>query len=111
MSSSAKITTGEIILTGERRGDHYEVHLSGRPVGLTCSALSALVAMLVARGGTGTGFVQLSPVAVHRLRRAFDCAGGEGTGKTLIETGCGEEYRLTVPRGLLASWLRVDPSF
>jgi hypothetical protein len=100
-----------LTLTGERHGDHYQIRLSGNDVGLTCSALVALVSMVIARAGPGTGFTPISRVTGRRLRQALDQAVGPGTGMTLIETGCGEEYRLTFAREHLDKHVAIHASF
>jgi hypothetical protein len=111
MNSSREARAFKIRLSGERQGDHYQVWIDARAVDMTASTLSAFVALLLARGREGTGFVALNRVAVHRLRQALDRALGQEAGQAIIETGCGEEYRLTVSREQLRGRLVIDPSF
>ena len=84
-----------IIFTGERRNSHFQVLLYGQEAKLTAAALNLLVALVLSRADSGTGFMQAHPLDIFRLRRSMDAA-GRGLGKKLIETGGGEEYRLTI---------------
>jgi hypothetical protein len=98
-------------LTGDRRNDRFRICLYGRPAELTGSSVYILVELILARADSETGFVPLSPVEVHRLRRALDDAGGAGSGKRLIETGAGEEYRLALAPEELAEQVVLEASF
>lgn len=60
---------------------------------LTHAALAALVALVIARDRGPTGFVPVNRVTIYRLREAIATENGS-EGRHLIETGCGEEYRL-----------------
>jgi hypothetical protein len=90
-----------LVLTGERANRQVVVRLDDQPLALTYSQFALLVRLIIARGTTRTGFVEDADsayaVAVCRLRKALDRVTGRGTGRTLIQTGAGEEYRLGVP--------------
>jgi hypothetical protein len=83
-----------LVLTGHRRDDHFEILFNQTPVTLTRTHLRALVQLVLARGARQTGLLRLPRVTICRLRQALDSVGGPGTGKQVIQTGCGEEYRL-----------------
>ncbi len=97
-------------LSGDRRKDHFQIDIDGEGVELTHAALKAFVKLIVARGSTGSGFVHVPRVTVHRLRQALDHAFGE-LGDRLIETGCREEYRLTLHPDQLHEHVALEPSF
>lgn len=100
-----------ITFTGDRRGDHFRVYVHGRPVELTANAVSLFVELVAARGHSGPGYVQASSVEVCRLRRSLDQAIAPGTGKALIETGSGQEYRLTIPRAQIGHQVEITTCF
>jgi len=88
-----------IVLTGERRQGRFLVWVEQQPLWLPYSQfklLTALVKQHVESGGreflAKAGVVY--PASVSRLRKALDEAAGDGTGKELIQTGVGAEYRL-----------------
>jgi hypothetical protein len=59
----------------------------------------------------GTSYVAISPVVVHHLRCALDEALGPGRGKSVIQTGCGQEYRYALAPDELAAHVKVMPGF
>src|SRR5207237_565720 len=86
-----------LILTGERRKAQILVRVNGRPGWITCSKYSLLVRLIIERGDPdATGYLSdpamFYPEAVWGLRKALDRAGGEGTGRSFIETGAVAEY-------------------
>ncbi len=87
-----------ILFTGERESDHFRVQVLGKPIALAYAPWLALIDLVLARSA-GTGFLALNRVIVARLRKALEEALGPGMGKKLIETGCREEYRLTMEEG------------
>jgi hypothetical protein len=115
LKSSSKnghlVVTPTLTLTGNRRENRFEIYLLGRPLELTCSTFKALVDLVIARGAPGNGYVRAERISIHRLREAMDIAVALGTGKSLIETGSGEEYRLTIPRDELSSQIVLTPCF
>jgi len=96
-----------IMLTGNRSNDHFLIQLEGDPVALTHATLKALVKLIIARGSPGSGFVHVPRVTIHRLRQSL----GREAGDKLIETGCGEEYRLVFEPDCLADHIVLHPSF
>ena len=105
-SGSRKIT-----LTGERHHNRIEVLFDGRPAKFTYTALQTLVTLILARANSSTGFQQLDPVTVTRVRQLVDKAVGAGAGMGWIETGCGSEYRLTIGKEELRGGLVVFETF
>jgi hypothetical protein len=99
-----------LTLSGERANRHVLVRVHGQPLRVTYSQFTLLVKLVIARGTTPTGFVgnagTVHSVAVWRLRKAIDGVAGPGAGKRLVETGAGEEYRLTIP----ATSVALEPS-
>jgi hypothetical protein len=87
-----------ITFNGDRHNGHFEVRILGRTTLLPCALFRTLIDLVIARAETETGFLPENPVTIRRLRQAIDQAVKPGTGKTLIETGSGEEYRLTIPK-------------
>lgn len=77
---------------------------------MTFTNLGALIDLLRARADDGTGFVPVERMIIRRLRKALDAA-ELGAGKALIETGCGQEYRLTIPRAMLAERVAIEATF
>jgi hypothetical protein len=110
MGTSGKDLVPTILFTGERSHDQYRVRMFGKAARLTHSTLNALVELVIARAKLETGFVPLSRVTVSRLRRSLDYV-KRSAGRTLIETGCGEEYRLSLTKEKLAKHTAVAPSF
>lgn len=102
---------GAITFTGKRSHNHYCVQIEGREVTLTPATLNCLIELVLARGETETGFLQLPALEVFRVRRALDEALGAGAGKNLIETGGGEEYCLTISRAELRHHISVTACF
>jgi hypothetical protein len=100
-----------ITFTGNRHNDTYEVILRSEVVELPRACLKALIGLVLARARSGQGFIQLNPVTVFRLRRAIDKAIGAGAGRSLIETGASEEYRLTFALNGLTSHVALTPCF
>jgi hypothetical protein len=100
-----------LALTGERQRGRYQVLVCGTPVYLTYSMLNVLVSLVIARGTSQTGFLPVSRITIRRLRKAIDEATGRGTGRSLIETGCGEEYRLAIPASRPATDVVVGNGF
>src|SRR5262249_26706406 len=90
-----------LVLTGERSNRHIVLRIHGKALEVTYSQFTLLVQLVIARGTTLTGFIKdadsFHPAAVWRLRAAIDQVLGRGVGKSLIETGAGEEYRLGIP--------------
>jgi hypothetical protein len=90
-----------LVLTGERSNRRVFVRFNGKQVKVTYSQFVVLVRLVIARGATPTGFIKdadsIHPVAVWRLRTALDQGLGREAGKSLVETGAGEEYRLGIP--------------
>ncbi len=112
--AARKATPGStpiIIFTGERHDNHYEVLVHGKKVYLSYTTLNALIVLVIARAGAQPGFLSANPVTINRLRQAMDRAVAPGTGKRLIETGSGCEYRLTFGRHEMRSQVRVEPLF
>lgn len=101
----------EIALTGERKHNRVMVVFDGRPVNLTYTSLQALVALILARANSSTGFQQLDPVAVARVRQILDEGVGPGAGMRWIETGCGSEYRISINRKELRTGLIISRTF
>jgi hypothetical protein len=99
-----------LLLCGERNRDHFQIEALGQKVPLVNSALHALIELIIARGTRATGFTPISRVTIRRLRQAMACTQASRAA-TLIETGCGEEYRLTLPKETLAREIAIAPSF
>lgn len=100
-----------IVFTGNRGNDHYEVVVQGKVVELSLSCLKVMIELVIARRGTGTGFVRVNAVAICRLRRALDEAVGLGAGHAFVETGNAEEYRLAIPRHQIKAKLAITSCF
>ena len=110
MSQSHLVYAPTIVFSGERSENHYVVAVSDKPIQLTHACLEALVELVLARQKSVTGYVPISRVCIRRLRESLNGA-GPNLGRMLIETGCGEEYRLRLPKDSLAKEISVDPSF
>jgi hypothetical protein len=100
-----------IVFTGERRNKRHLVRVYDRALMLTGGEMGLLVRLVLARGTTPAGFLAERPLAIHRLRQK--CAGASGRdGKpALIETGCGQEYRLALEREELPARIAIEPGF
>lgn len=107
----ASLAIPTLIFTGERHEGHYQVVVKSQNVMLPPACLQALLKLVLARAGPGTGFVRLKRLTVFRLRKALATAVGPGAGQSLIETGGTQEYRLTIARHQLAAELASTPSF
>ena len=89
-----------VVLTANRRRGRFLVLISGKPVWLTGGLFSTLCQLVSARMTTSMGYVSASPMVVCRLRRAIESAlSYPEDAMTLIETGVGQEYRLTIEPG------------
>jgi hypothetical protein len=104
-----KETTSDlaVVLTGSRHDNHFRVDIDGEAVILSCACFIVLVDLVFARIDSGSGWLQVSRSAIHRLRKSL----GGGAGKRLIENGCGEEYRLTIPRPKMSKCVGVTKCF
>jgi hypothetical protein len=100
-----------LVFTGNRHNDHYEVVVLGKSVELPRACLRALIELVLARAAKGQGFVRLNPVTIFRLRRAIDLTLGAGVGKSLIETGAADEYRLRVTSMDAQGFAALTPCF
>ena len=109
--ASAAVMETLLVLTGERQQGRYGVQVQGGVVPLTYGNLTALLDLLVARGSSEAGFWPVDRLVIARLRTAIDAGAGPGVGATLIETGCGEEYRLAIPAEQLATRVLISPGF
>lgn len=98
-----------IALTGSRNDDHFRVDVNGKPAFLPYASFSALVDLICARIQSESGFIGIARNTIYRLRRALDCNGGAG--KQLIETGSGQEYRLTIQKSELRARVCVTSCF
>lgn len=89
-----------LVLTGERSDDHFLAHVNRTAIELTYTELATLLSLIAARAvSSHTGYAQTPPVAISRLRKKL--------GRTLIQTGCKEEYRLAIPPHRVG----LEPSF
>lgn len=111
MKPRKKHAAAVLFLSGQREHDHYQVGLRRKTVNLRHAELLALIDLILARANSDVGFVKIPSLVIFRLRRAMDKAAGKGAGAALIETGCAEEYRLTMPRAELKKLVAVDPTF
>jgi hypothetical protein len=98
-----------IVLTGSRNDDHFRVDVDGKPSFLPYASLGVLVDLICARVQTDSGFIDSGRSTIYRLRKALDA--NAGAGKRLIETGSGEEYRLTIPKAELHTRVGVTACF
>src|SRR5262245_27419696 len=103
--------TIDITVTGTRVGDLFRVALRGASISLTFNSFEALINLTIARANGGSGFVEIKKMTIRRLRAAIDRSLGDGVGKTLIETGSGEEYRLAIPKKNLRKRVRLTACF
>jgi hypothetical protein len=95
------------VLTGERHRRRHLAMIDGRAAWLPTTLFAALCRLAYARCTTCTGFVPESSITICRLRDLLDAADERHGGPSLIETGDGQEYRLTVNAGQMS----IDPSF
>jgi hypothetical protein len=58
-----------------------------------------------------SGFIPVPRATIHRLRKTIDAHVGAGAGKQLIETGCVQEYRLTIAKAKIAERVGVTRCF
>jgi hypothetical protein len=98
-----------IALTGSRHEDHFRVDVNGKPASLPYASFSALVSLVCARAQSESGFISIARSTIYRLRKALDA--NAKAGKSLIETGSGEEYRLTIPKAKLRASVCVASGF
>jgi len=96
-----------IVLTGRRHKNHFRVDIDGEAVILSCASFIVLVDLVYARIDSASSWLQVSRSAIHRLRKSL----GAGAGKRLIENGCGEEYRLTIPKSKMSKCIGVTRCF
>ncbi len=97
-----------MILTGQRRKRRHLVLIRDHEVWLRLEEFTPLCILIKALLEGGTGHAPWPRRPVSLLRHAID--GGTkqpGSGELLIETGSGEEFRLT----LSADQIAFDPSF
>lgn len=89
----------DLILTACYRRSKILTFVRGQPVYLSFGLFSLLLDLVEGHGRSPFRYVSeratTYPMAVSRLRKAFDDAAGRGVGTTLIETGMGAEYRLS----------------
>jgi hypothetical protein len=100
-----------IILTGSRRDDHFRIDVGDDAVFLPCASFSTLIDLIYARITSESGFIHVPRGTIHRLRKAIDECVGPGAGKQLIETGCVQEYRLTIAKAKIAERVGVTHCF
>jgi hypothetical protein len=100
-----------ILLTGSRRDDHFRIDVGDEAVFLPCASFSTLIDLIYARITSESGFIQVPRGTIHRLRKAIDECVGPGAGKQLIETGCVQEYRFTIPKAKIAERVGVTHCF
>jgi hypothetical protein len=105
-----------LVLTGHRLDRKYMVLVLGIPVFLTFRQFEELLELVHSRLTSQTGFRAVPPdqtdyefvrLQVHRLRRAIDTYTTPGTGRAIIQTGAGTEYRLA----MIAKDIGIDLSF
>ncbi len=85
-----------LLLTGERRNRRFLVRICGKPIWLSSTLFTCLCELVLARGRTASGFVQMSPMTIYRLRRVINRALGDRAVDDLIQTGADKEYRLNL---------------
>jgi hypothetical protein len=100
-----------IILTGSRRDDRFRIDVGDEAVFLPCASFITLIDLIYARIISESGFVRVPRATIHRLRKAIDQRVGVGAGKQLIETGCVQEYRLTIAKAKIAERVGVTRCF
>jgi hypothetical protein len=86
-------------VTSERLRGRFVVLVRGKAARMGRGMVNLLLTLMAARvESQREGFVRdpltAYPMAIHRLRRLLDEAVGSGTGRELIETGVGAEYRI-----------------
>ena len=98
LQSPSPVVDAVIVLTGERNSKSFRIYVNNKAVDLSGEAFKALIALVVAGCSTqATGYCWLSAVTISRLRDALDETLGDGFGKSLIQTGRKQQYRLTIP--------------
>jgi len=100
-----------LVLTGKRHRARIEARLHGQAVRLSCSSFQLLLDLVLALANTETGYVNIHPTSICRLRKAIDAILGEGSAARWIETGMSQEYRLTIPREEMAVQIALTPCF
>jgi hypothetical protein len=100
-----------IILTGSRRDDHFRIEVGDEAVFLPCASFITLIDLIYARIISESGFVHVPRATIHWLRKAIDQRVGAGAGKQLIETGCVQEYRLTIAKAKIGKRVGVTRCF
>jgi hypothetical protein len=96
-----------LLLTGERHRGRHLVKLDARPIWLPGTLFIALCDLVRTRCTTATGFAVESSLNICRLRDLLDPAVKRHNGRSVIQTGDGQEYRLT----LKPQRLSVHPTF
>lgn len=104
-------STTRLSLSGERVRDRFEVLFDSVCVHLPATCLMALVDLVAALANADAGYVHVNSVTICRLRRYLGRALGKGAGVGLIETGCGDEYRLAIPPERAKKQIHVKPGF
>jgi hypothetical protein len=69
--------------------------------------MMALVDLILAQGRSPSGMISLRKMTIWRLRKEL----GKKMGKSLIETGSCEEYRLTIPHKEFKTRIALTPCF
>lgn len=100
-------TRPRLVLTGERLNRRHLVKLDDREIWVPGGLFATLCTLVHARCTTQTGFVVESPLTIFRLRELLDGYRVKANGKSLIETGEGQEYRLA----LATTFIDVDQAF
>lgn len=100
-----------IVITGERRNNHFRVDVCHQCVPLTANSLAVLIRLVLAKAESGTGLVQLPALDIFRLRKALDKNVAPGVGKKLIATGGRQEYALNISRDEVADRVAVTDCF
>jgi hypothetical protein len=100
-----------ILLTGSRHDDHFRIDVGDDAVFLPCASFSTLIDLIYARITSESGFIHVPRATIHRLRKAIDERIGPGAGKQLIETGCVQEYRLTIAKAKITDRVGVTHCF
>jgi hypothetical protein len=98
-----------IVLTGSRHDDHFRVLLDGKASMLPYASFSVIVELICARVLSDSGFLATARSTIYRLRKTLQST--VGVGKRLIETGSGEEYRLTIPKSELQARVGATSCF
>jgi hypothetical protein len=104
-----------IQIGGSRLHQKVFVLIQGHPVSLSIALFNTFLDLVCALLSgdeytaipSGNGDPEYSRILVYRLRRVIDHALEPGSGKRLVQTGIGSEYKLNV----LPSDLAIDASF